>query len=92
MKLTPEQQKALEEAMQERFPRTDMPTLPGEEAAFLAGCRYQHQITLERAAKVCEQLAGINAGHRVPDFVCGTEADSCAALIRTTLPYETKDE
>ena len=54
MKLTPEQQKALEEAMQERFPRTDMPTLPGEEAAFLAGCRYQHAATLERAAKVCD--------------------------------------
>ena len=70
MKLTPEQQKALEEAMQERFPRTDMPTLPGEEAAFLAGMRYQHERTREAAAKVCEA-----ADERAYPW-------ACAAMIR----------
>ena len=88
MKLTPEQRVAFSAALDH------VPLSLADQylSLFLAGCRYQHAVTLERAAKVCEQLAGINAGHRVPDFVCGTEADSCAALIRTTLPYETKDE
>ena len=53
MKLTPEQ--VFDElAIREEVESGSSDSRQAMYKAFLAGCRYQHQITLERAAKVCD--------------------------------------
>ena len=74
MKLTPEQQKELERIFHERR-GTALDEVAFEDG-FAAGCRYQHQLTVERAARVCDGFF---------------EAADCRDAI-LALPYETKDE
>ena len=77
MKLTPEQRVAFSAALDH------VPLSLADQylSLFLAGCRYQHAVTLELAAKVCEE-------HRLTQ---GGVRDQLAEAIRA-LPYETKDE
>jgi hypothetical protein len=76
--LTPDERAALLAAVNAAYETNWADVEPCDVAIWRAARAYQ----AEQDARVCERLAGANTGLRVPDFVCGTEAESCADEIR----------
>ena len=87
MKLTPEQRRVYDEWVCNNV--VDYAEMPIAQAAFLAGCRYQHAVTLERAAKVCEEWRRKHVLEECCDHAQHVALNSATAAIHA-LPFEDK--
>ena len=88
--MTPEQRARMQETYDAYAAQKEgEPFTPLLDFIFLAGCRYQHAVTLERAAKVCEEWRRKHVLEECCDHAQHVALNSATAAIHA-LPFEDK--